>query len=114
MINIANCESDLLLKSSISSGLPKATGTSVTESRILEPPPPPNFLTSVPNALGVAGLGLLWIKEITTAIGTPILIPILVPLLFALVISLMFIPDFTSIGYNNFIEAAVAMLPKFW
>lgn len=59
---------------------------------------PRDYLTVVLNAAGVLGLGFLWIKEITNAIGTPILAPILMPPLMILSAALLLVPDLSRLG----------------
>lgn len=59
---------------------------------------PVNFLQVVLNASGVLGLGFLWIKEISGALGTPILAPILMPPLIILAGAILLIPDLSRLG----------------
>lgn len=60
--------------------------------------PPSDYLRVVLNASGVLGLGFLWIKEISAALGTPILAPILMPPLILLSAALLLIPDLSRLG----------------
>lgn len=56
-----------------------------------------NFYSSIPNALGVIGQGIIWLREISAALGTPIPIWIFTIPFFILGFGLMFMPDLTQL-----------------
>ncbi|ODM88430.1 hypothetical protein Ocin01_18251, partial [Orchesella cincta] len=61
-----------------------------------------NFYSSVPNTLGFVGMGLLWIREFSNVMGTPIPIYVLTLPLLLLGVGFIFIPDLTQVGLPLF------------
>ena len=63
------------------------------------PKPEYNFQTSIPQAAVVAGISLIWLKEVSVAFGTWIFIPILIIPTVGLAILIIILPTnlFTEI-----------------
>lgn len=64
--------------------------------------PTTNLLTTILNAFAVFGLGILWTKEITNAIGSPILAPVILPPLMLITALLLFLPQIRLIAETAF------------
>lgn len=77
-----------------------------------------NFYSSTPNAFGMIGQGVLFLREVSASVGTPLPMWIGVPILIFISVGLMFLPDLTTLNLPLFYPNGapgdpLAMFPPF-